>query len=268
MRGRLRVGWRLVVAGVREAATYRLALLGGLVANLTFGVLKYGILTATVVANGGSVGGYDAAVMSTYVWLSQGLLGSVNLFGRSELADRVKNGDVAVEFLRPLSVQASACLREAGRGLFALLPRGVPSVLLGALLVHVAFPADVLGWLLGALAVVLAVFVSATTVYLVAVAGFWLVETRGLQAMYMVVSGFFAGLFVPVTILPGWLQAAAYGTPFPAMMQYPVDILSGRVTGWAATGLVAAQVGWLAATALLGRLLTHAGRRRLEVQGG
>ena len=268
MRGRARVGWRLLVAGFREAAAYRLAMLGGLVADLTFGLLKYGILTATVAANGGSVGGYSTSVMSTYVWLSQGLLGSVNLFGRTELADRVKSGDVAVEFLRPLSVHTSATLREAGRGLFALLPRGVPSVLLGALVVKVAFPADALGWVLGAVSVLLAVFVSAVTVYLVAVAGFWLVETRGLQTVYMMVSGFLAGLFVPVPVLPAWLQAVAYATPFPAMMMYPVDILSGRVTGWAATGLAAAQVGWLVALTVVGRLLTHAGRRRLEVQGG
>ena len=69
-------------------------------------------------------------------------------------------------------------------------------------------------------------------------------------------------------VLPAWLQAVAYATPFPAMMMYPVDILSGRVTGWAATGLAAAQVGWLVALTVVGRLLTHAGRRRLEVQGG
>lgn len=268
MRGWGRVHGRLLLAGVREASTYRLALLAGLVANLTFGFLKYGILTATVAANGGSVAGYDVAVMSTYVWLSQGMLGSVNLFGRTELADRVKNGDVAVEFLRPLSVHSSTCVRDIGRGLFALLPRGLPSVLLGGLLVHIALPDDALGWGLGAVSIVLGIAVSATTVYLVAVAGFWLVETRGLQVLYMITAGFFAGLFVPVAILPGWLQAVVHSTPFPAMMMFPVDILSGRVDGPAAVGLVAAQAGWLAVTTVAGRLLTEAGRRRLEVQGG
>jgi ABC-2 type transport system permease protein len=262
------VGWRLVLAGVREAATYRLALFAGLVANVTFGFLKYGILTATVAANGGSVGGYDAAVMSTYVWLSQGMLGSVNLFGRSDLADRVRTGDVVVEFLRPLPVQASACLRELGRGLFALLPRGLPSVLVGALLVGVALPPGAPGWVLGGVAVLLGIAVSSTTVYLVAVSGFWLVETRGLQSMYMVAAGFFAGLWVPLAVLPGWLEALAWCTPFPAMLMVPVDVLSGRAGVAGAAGLVAVQVGWLLATLLAGHLLTEAGRRRLEVQGG
>jgi ABC-2 type transport system permease protein len=52
------------------------------------------------------------------------------------------------------------------------------------------------------------------------------------------------------------------------MLMYPVDVLSGRVQGLEALGLVALQLLWLAVTALVGHLLTRAGRRRLEVQGG
>lgn len=268
MRATGRVWWRLLVAGVRESSTYRMALVGGLVANITFGFLKVGILTATVKGAGGQVAGYDLALMSSYVWFSQGLLGSVNLFGRTDLADRIKSGDVAVDFARPLDVQVSSCLREIGRGLFALLPRGVPSVVIGALLVGVALPSSPAGCLLGALSVLLAVAVSATTVYLVAVVGFWLVETRGVQVTYMLVSGFFAGLFVPVPLLPEWLRVVAACTPFPSLLQYPVDVVSGRVSGAGALALVGAQVGWLVVTVVLGHALTTAGRRSLEVQGG
>jgi ABC-type uncharacterized transport system permease subunit len=74
------------VAGFRRQSAYRLAALGGLVANLTFGLLKVSVLFATVRAAGGQPHGYDTATMSTHVWLSQGLLGSVNLTGRTDLA--------------------------------------------------------------------------------------------------------------------------------------------------------------------------------------
>ena len=46
--------WRLFVAGIRQRATYRLAMVGGLIANATFGFLKTAILSATVVAGGGT----------------------------------------------------------------------------------------------------------------------------------------------------------------------------------------------------------------------
>jgi len=258
----------LVAAGFRQQSRYRLAALAGLVANATFGFLKVAVLFATVRAAGGEIDGYDLGTMSAYVWLSQGMLGSVNLFGRTEIAERIRSGDVVVDFLRPLDVQAASVATEVGRNLFALLPRGVPSVLIGALAVGMSLPTSVPGYLLGAVSLLLGITISCTTVYLVAATGFWLVETRGVQIFYMVVSGFLAGLFVPIGLFPTPLLVLASATPFPSMLMYPVDLLSGRVDGLAALGLVAAQVGWLVATVALGHVMTRRGRRRLEVQGG
>lgn len=268
MREILRIYWRLLVAGFRQQSTYRLAALGGLVANTTFGFLKVSILFATVRAAGGDVQGYDIGSMSAYIWLSQGMLGSINLHGRSDLADRIKNGNVATDFLRPLSVQAASITTEVGRAIFALIPRGLPSVAVGAIVVGMAMPTHPVPYLLGVLSLILGITVSFATAYLVAVAGFWLVETRGVQILYMVVSGFLAGLFVPISLFPGWMRIVARATPFPSMLMSPIDVLSGRVTGLPAVGLVAEQIGWLAAITLAGALITRAGRRKLEVQGG
>jgi len=264
-----RVYWRILVAGFQRQSAYLLAAFGGLVANTTFGLLKVAILFATVRAAGGELQGYDVALMSTYIWVSQGLLGSVNLFGRVDIADRIKDGDVAVDFLRPLDVQAAAITTEVGKALFNLIPRGIPSVLIGGLVVGMALPDDPFAYLLGAVSIVLGIAVAAATVYLmVAAPGFWLVETRGLQILYMVVSGFLAGLFVPIWIFPRWLETVAQATPFPSMMMYPVDIVSGRVDGGQSLVVVGIQLAWLTGTAALGQVLTRAGRRHLEVQGG
>lgn len=268
MRPRLRIYWRLLVAGFRQQSTYRLAALGGLVANTTFGFLKVAILFATVRAAGGTVQGYDLGAMSAYVWLSQGMLGSVNLHGRTDLADRVKNGNVAIDFLRPLSVQAASITTEVGRAIFALVPRGLPSVLIGAAVVGMSMPTRPLPYLLGFPSLLIGITVSFATAYLVAVAGFWLVETRGVQVLYMVVSGFFAGLFLPISLFPDWLGYLAQATPFPSMLIYPVDVLSGRVHGLPALGIVAAQLGWLVLVGAAGFWMTRSGRRKLEVQGG
>jgi ABC-2 type transport system permease protein len=264
----VRVYWRLLAAGVRRQSTYRLAALGGLVANVTFGLLKVAILFATVRAAGGELSGYDVGAMSAYIWISQGLLGSVNLFGRSDMAERIRTGDVAVDFLRPVDVQAAAVTTEVGQSLFALLPRGLPSVVIGALVVGMDLPASPASYVVGAVSVVLGIVISCTTVYLVSACGFWLVDNRGVQILYMVVSGFLAGLFVPIWLFPEWLRRLAELTPFPSMLMYPTDVLSGRVGAADGTVLVLMQLGWLAVTVLLGQLMTRAGRHRLEVQGG
>ena len=81
-------------------------------------------------------------------------------------------------------------------------------------------------------------------------------------------AGFLAGLFVPLWLLPTWLQVIAQATPFPSMLMFPTDILSGRTDGIDAVKLVGAQLLWLAAMVAVGQLMTRRGRRHLEVQGG
>lgn len=260
--------WRLLKAGFAEQSTYRLAALGGLTANLTFGLLKVSILFATVRAAGGSVAGYDVGTMSAYVWISQSLLGAINLTGRTDIAERIRVGDVAVDLLRPLDLQAASVAMEFGKSLWSLLPRALPLMTVGILVVGMHLPDELAPYPLGLLSVLLGILLSCTTAYLVAVAGFWLVDARGLQYFYMVLSGFLAGLFVPIDLFPDWLRSLALATPFPSMMMFPIDVLSGRVLGWSSLGLVGVQLIWLSITVLAGRLLTRAGRHRLEVQGG
>lgn len=264
----MRPYWKLFLAGIRQQATYRLAMFGGLVANATFGFLKTAILSATVAAGGGMVGGYDGAMMATYVWVGQGMLGSLNLNGRLDLADRIKSGDVTTDFLRPLDVQTATVATEVGKAVYALLPRGVPSIAIGALFVGLGTPSSPLTWLLAFVSLALGMIVSQTTVYVLATIGFWLVELRGLQTMYMMLSGFLAGLFVPVSLFPDWLATIAHATPFPSMMQYPIDVFTEHGGSTGTWNRLAAQVFWLAVTWVAGWWLTRRGRHKLEVQGG
>ncbi|MFD6141709.1 ABC transporter permease [Promicromonospora sp. NPDC060271] len=260
--------WRFLVAGFRGQSAYPLATLAGLVANATFGLLKGGIMGAAVESSGGELAGYSAATMAAFVWLGQGMLGSVNFWGGSDLQTRIKSGDVAVDFLRPVSVQAANVLTDIGKGLFALLPRGLPSVVIGVLVSGMALPPDAAAYALGLTSLLIGIAVSHATVYAVATSGFWLVETRGVSVLYMAVSGFFAGLFTPIYLFPDWLLTLALLTPFPAMMQFPIDVLSGQVTGSAVWQHLGVQLVWLAVVLVVGHLTTRAGRRRLEVQGG
>src|SRR5690606_23139953 len=109
---RLRGGWgdgpavaALVGAGFRRHARYRAAMAGGAVANTVFGLLRAGLVTATIATAGGSLGGYQAAAGVTYVWITQALIAPTQIFWWEELALRVRSGDIAVDLARPLDLQ-------------------------------------------------------------------------------------------------------------------------------------------------------------------
>ena len=244
---------RLIRAGFRSQSAYRHAMVAGLFTNVVFGFVKAAILFATVNAAGGDLHGYDLGLMSAYVWLSQGLLSAVAAMGQAEIGERIKSGDIAVDFTRPLDLQTWHLCQDLGRGLYTLLPRGVPSVLVGAATFGLTMPTTALPYVLGVVSLL---------------AGFWVVETRGLTLLYSVVSTFLMGLAVPVRLFPEWLALIANATPFPSILMAPIDVFSGRVLGWEAARVIAIQLMWALLIAVIGRVLTRAGRIKMEVQGG
>ncbi|MFX0573680.1 ABC transporter permease [Nocardia nepalensis] len=258
----------LARAGFRRQSQYKLAMFAGLFTNCVFGFVRAAVMMAAVRASGG-FGGYDAGSIGAYVWLSQGLLGATQFMGPPlELVERVKNGDIAIDFLRPVDVQFSYLTIDLGRAACTILPRGAPSVLVGVLTFGLAMPDTPGPYLLGLVSVILAVALSFLCLFAVGLIGFWVVETRGIRVLYQICGTFLAGLFVPVHMFPAWLRTVAHATPFPAILQSPIDILSGRVTGVDAVTVVATQVFWVLTVGAVGRGLLTAGRRRLEVQGG
>ena len=86
--------------------------------------------------------------------------------------------------------------------------------------------------------------------------------------LYALVLGLLSGFYLPVHVFPGWLQAVAFASPFPAMFQAPIDVMSGRVVGAAAWWVIAGQVSWMIGLVILTRVLLWRATRRLVVQGG
>ncbi|MEU2039627.1 ABC transporter permease [Nocardia niwae] len=258
----------LVGAGFRRQWQYKAAMFAGLFTNCVFGFVRAAVLAAAVDA-AGDFGGYDRGSIGAYVWLSQGLLGALQFMGSlGPLDDRVKNGDIAIDFLRPVDIQSGYLADDLGRAACTFLPRGIPSVLVGTLTFGLAMPVTAGPYLLGVMSVLLAVVLSFLCRFLIVLIGFWVVETRGIRVLYYTCGTFLAGLFVPVHMFPAWLGALAAATPFPSILQSPIDVLSGRITGAEAFSVVGVQMFWVVVTAIAGRVLLAAGRRRLEVQGG
>lgn len=255
-------------AGFRRYSAYRSANVAGAVTNTVFGVVKASITVAAIAAAGGAIAGYDARQGASYAWLAQGLVATVALFGWSELAERIRTGDIAVDLARPVDLQVSWLAGDLGRAAFMLLPRGLPPVLIGVLFFDVGVSPHPALYALAPISIVLAVAVSFACRFLVNLAAFWLLDLRGVLTLYMVASNVLAGLIVPVAWFPGWMRAIAAASPFPSMLQAPVDVLSGRASGWHALGTVAVQAFWLVVVLALGRLVLRRALRRLVVQGG
>jgi len=259
----------LVAAGFRRYVRYRGAMVGGAVTNTVFGFLRASIVSATIVSAGGQLGGYGVATGVTYAWVTQAVIAPLELFTWNELAQRVRSGDIAVDVARPVDLQLQYGAADLGRAAAVVVPRAAPPLLVGAVTTGLALPSAMLPYLTGAVSLLLALGISFGCRYLVNLVTFWVVEVRGLVALYVGVSNVLCGLIVPVHWFPGPLAAVAGATPFPSMVQTPVDLITGRVSGGAASAhLLAVQLAWCLGVLAAGQLVQRLGARTLVVQGG
>ena len=83
-------------AGYRRWATYRQAAIAGVFVNTVFGVIKLSILLGIADSAGGTVAGYDAASLSTYAWMSQGLI-AVVMATLGDLCESVIKRDLGIK---------------------------------------------------------------------------------------------------------------------------------------------------------------------------
>lgn len=263
----MRLYWEVARRGYRRYAAYPAATWAGVFTNTAFGFMQAYIFLA-VYRHRDDVGGFDVVEALTYVWLTQALIAAVQVFGWPDLALRIKSGDVATDLARPVHPLRLGLAFDLGRALYHTVFRGIPPFVLGALVFEVSVPTHPLVWLAFVISVVLAVVVSYAFRALYNMSAFWLLDHRGTTMIAASAIAIFSGLYVPLQFFPGWLETFARATPFPALVQIPVDIFVGQARGVDIVVALAVQAAWAAAMFALAHGVFAAGTRKLVVQGG
>jgi ABC-2 type transport system permease protein len=257
-------------SGFRRYATYRQATIAGSFTNIVFGFLRcYVLLAVAEGAAGGRPAGYDPAQLATFVWVGQGLLTVVSLWGWTELSDRIRTGEVTADLLRPVHPVIGYLAPDLGRALHAMAFRFVPPLLVGVLFFDLYRPARWGTVPLFVLSILLAVVGSMGMRFLVNATAYWLHDARGPVIGWTLAAGVLSGLYFPLRFLPDWLTVTLWlATPFPGFLQTPLDVLVERDPVPLQVGLVVLQAVWATVLLALCALVQRRAERRLTAQGG
>ena len=251
----------------RRVLAYKSGAAAGVFTNTVFGFIRAYVLIA-LWSQKPEINGYNVTDAVTYVFLGQAIVTPLGMFaGNTELGPRIRTGEVGVDLYRPCDFQSYWFAMEAGRAVGLLLLRSLPPVLVASLFFTLNLPADPLPWLEFAVSLLFALIVSFAIRYLVSVSAFWTMDERGMASVLMVVSLFFSGFIVPITIMPGWLSAIANALPWSVTVHLPMNILLGVDPAGFAAALLR-QAAWALSLLALGRAATAAARHRVVVQGG
>ncbi|MEY4529849.1 MAG: hypothetical protein RLZZ156_570, partial [Deinococcota bacterium] len=173
--------------------------------------------------------------------------------------------EIAAELLRPTCLYLFWFAQDVGRGLTALVTRGISIMLVCWLVFAIKLPSDVWHFLTILLWLGLAMCISFAFRFMVNLAAFWSPDARGMARFAFIVLGFASGFLMPLRLFPDWLQQFLAFTPFPHMMNSTIEIYMGS-SRW--LELLALQGFWAIVLALAAQLILSRGMSRLVILGG
>ncbi len=265
--GQLALDLAVARTAFRRFASYRAATLAGVITNTFFGVL-FTSLVVTVTARRADISGYSRQDLVTQVWLMQGLLMTIAIWGWIELGDRVRSGDIAVDLYRPVDLQRWWLAHDTGRATYQALVRGTAPFLIASFLYDLRLPTRWWTAPLFVASVLVANTVSFALRFVVNLGAFWFHDVRGINRFSMAVTTSLSGGVLSLAFFPDRLERIARVLPFAQLFQTPVDIWLERRNGVALARLGALQLGWAVALLGLGRVVQRAATRVAVAQGG
>ena len=97
---------------------------------------------------------------------------------------------------------------------------------------------------------------------------FYTFSSDGLRAILTPVSDLLAGGLLPIPFMPAFFQKIIKFSPFGSMLNAPLRIYSGNISGAETVETMLLQLFWLIALMCAGMALQRKGVKKLSVQGG
>ena len=256
----------LLVAGFQQMAAYRIQSLLWMLFAIIRPVIFLAAWVAIATAQGGSVSGYTVGDFAAYyvclAWVSQMTMA----WNSQEFEWEVNQGRLSAKLLRPLHPIHYSVVDNI---VYKLTTLPVLAVILIA--ISVAFSAHFRTQPWHLLVFVPSVLLAAALLfvfnYIIASLAFWATRMRTANTLWQRAAFVFAGQIAPIALMPGWLQAMAYGLPFWYMQGAPTEILQGTVTPERAAFILAGQSVWLIACYAVFRVVWRRGVRAYSAVG-
>lgn len=253
---------------------YRAAALAGFATQCWWGAIKVMVLAAFFRAGVSSPMTLQQAI--DYTWLAQGFLQLLPWSADPEIARMVRSGDVAYERLRPLDTYgfwyARAVARRTATPLLRLIPMvitsGIVLRLLGMSEWALSLPASAKAAGLFLVSVIFVVGLSAAVATLMDILTVATLSDRGVNTLIGPLIIVFSGSLVPLPLYPAWMQRGLAWQPLAGLIDIPMRIYSGNLSGVPAFVSLVRQAVWVLVLVVLGRAIMTRVMVRLQAQGG
>lgn len=206
--------------------------------------------------------------MITFMVISMMLSEIVSSSAGRTIARRIRDGSIAIDFVRPIQLKSYLFFSDIGNNLFLALVVYLPVYVVISLGFGFLPPASPLHFLAFAITACLGLILQFYYSYILGLASFWLIKNPFISWHFRNVETLFAGLFMPIWMYPGWLAAVTVFLPFRYFTYEPITFYLGRVSVDSFWHVFLIQTMWLCILYVAERLLWSRACRKVIVQGG
>jgi ABC-2 type transport system permease protein len=250
---------------------YRAAALAGMATQLFFGFIFINIYVAFYSQSAGQQP-ISLKDIVAYTWLQQVFLAFIMLWFRdNEFFQLITSGNIAYELCRPCGIYPFWFSKLLAQRLSSAVLRCFPILLVVFVMpqpYRMSLPPSIATFLLFLVTLVLGLLVVVAISMLIYISVFWTMSSAGSLLMIAVAGEFFAGMTIPVPLMPVWLQKITYLLPFRWTADFPFRVYSGQIPQYDALWGILVQLLWLALLVGFGRWLLNRALRQIVIQGG
>jgi ABC-2 type transport system permease protein len=255
--------------GFVNILAFRLRYYTGIITYLINVTVYYFIWGAVYGADAGAqIAGYDLGQMITYVsvgWIIRSFYwNTIDM----EMAYQVLDGKIAMDMIKPISVQWMWLSRAVGESAFRLGLLTAPTAVAIALIFPVQAPASATHFALFVLAVLGSFLLMGAINFMIGTCAVRLKSILALiRAKYWLME-LLSGLLIPMTFFPEPIRRGLAWLPFEHVAFTPLQIYLGKLTPVEALTMLAAQWLWVVALLWLGGRWWALSSRKITIHGG
>ncbi|MGC0771679.1 MAG: ABC-2 family transporter protein [Candidatus Acidiferrum sp.] len=264
----LRIYREFIRIGFVNILAFRLRYYTGIITYLIYVTVYYFIWRAVFRNAAGPIAGFSLPQILTYVsvgWILRSFYWNTI---DQEMAYEVIDGKIAMDFIKPVSVQWMWLARAMGESAFRLILLTAPTAIVIALLFPVLPPASKLNFALFLIAAVGSFFIMGALNFIIGTCAIPLTSILALIRAKFWLIELLSGLLIPLSFFPRSLQIISSWLPFEHIANTPLQIYLGRLSLAQTLRLLFIEYFWVAALLLLGHLWWMRATRKITIHGG
>ena len=252
---------------LRMETQYRGAMLGGIVCQMFFGLVLIALYRALYASKPQAM---PLSGVVTYVWIQQAFFRMLAATD-SDLADKIRTGNISYDLCRPVSMYGFYYFRAAAQKLTGSLMRAVPMLVFAALLPEgwcISLPASLPGFLLALCALLLGLLCVCALENIMVAFTMRTLDSRGMQGLLTLLMMTLSGNILPLTLYPDSWQPVITALPYAQMLDAPIRLYTGEYPPSEAPRILLTQLVWILVLVGTGLAMWRSCRKRMILQGG